>query len=183
MKPTAVAVVFTLIAVGFPGLAAQDKARQSGNKDQQRIAEIQKVIGDTLIELKEPLENVTLAQFLAALEAQLPKDKKITVRIDEEAFGKDLPRIAGARLKLVPRLKNVSFSTILGMSLRKLWMVEELDYAIRPSGVVVTRPRLAAHSAIYSVGDVVTEIPLLLPKLRQESEIFRTSSPRTARPC
>jgi hypothetical protein len=157
------------------GAGAAAKAPQPGNIDPQRIAEIQEQIG-TIIELEEQ-ENISFAEFLALLEAKLPREKKITLRIDKEAFGKELPRIAGAPIKHFPHVKNVTLERCLRMALTKVRAVEELDYAFRTSGVVITRPRLAAHLVVYSVGDVLKQIPQLLPKLKQEVDIFQDLKP------
>jgi hypothetical protein len=41
-----------------------------------------------------------------------------------------------------------------------------VDYAVRPAGVVITRPRLAAREVVYDVRDAVEQAPLLLPNLK-----------------
>jgi hypothetical protein len=52
---------------------------------------------------------------------------------------------------------------------------------ITSKGVVITRPRLAAHSMVYDVADIVREMPLLLPNLKQDSEdIYQDLKPTDA---
>jgi hypothetical protein len=51
---------------------------------------------------------------------------------------------------------------------------EDSIVEIRPGGVLVTGPRLAAHRMVYDVRDLVRQMPLLLPDLTEESpEVYR----------
>src|SRR5207248_3114923 len=111
------------------------------------------------------------------LEGRLPKEKKVSIRLDKEAFGKELPKVAAAQVKL-PKLKGLSLLTVLRLGLSRVAEeTGELDYAVRPNGLVITRPRLASHSAVYQVRDIVEQMPLLLPELKKGADIYQDLKP------
>jgi hypothetical protein len=158
-----------LLLVPLPGLAtAADKSGKPADEAEEQIIEIEAAL-ERPVEIKDFPERMALAKFLAALEPLVPREKRISFRIDEEAFGKDLPKVAEATVTC-PHMKNVTFVTVLRRALRLVSQVEEVDYAIRPEGVVITRPRLASHRCVYDVRSIVRCLPLLLPDMREESQ-------------
>jgi hypothetical protein len=168
MKPNALLRAFAPFILGSVAIASgQEKRADLRTKDQEAIAQIQKLLFDTLIDIEGFPEELPLAKFLAALEAKFPKGKKVSLRIDEEAFGDQLPQVAGAMVRIRP-MKDVGVVTVLRRALSQVEKIE-LDYGIRPTGVLITRPRLAAHLMIYDVRDEVRQIPHLLPILRKYS--------------
>jgi hypothetical protein len=119
--------------------ADQGRLAASAIKANERIAEIQKLL-ETTIDTKGFPEEMSLAQFLARMEAKLPDGKKVTLKIDDEAFGKQLSKVADATFTM-PRMKDVSIATVLRKGLAQLPAGVEVDYGIRPIGVVITRFR------------------------------------------
>src|SRR5205823_4429008 len=63
----------------------QDEARER----------IQKLLDEQLIETMPFQQPLPLAKMLAVVEKQLPKDKKVALRIDEEALGNQFAEVAG----------------------------------------------------------------------------------------
>ena len=176
MKPNTCVFVFALIALGPARVAtAQDKPAKPAGTAEERIAQIQKLVISTQIETEALQEPLT--KFLAILEGRLPKEKKVSIRLDKEAFGKELPKVAAAQVKL-PKLKGLSLLTVLRLGLSRVAEeTGELDYAVRPNGLVITRPRLASHSAVYQVRDIVDQMPLLLPELKKGADIYQDLKP------
>jgi hypothetical protein len=175
VKPISLVLFFALLTVTAVGTAAAgEKTDGLRTKDQEVILRVQKALEDTVVDTKDFAGETTLAKVLAALEAKLPAGpearlpagNKITIRIDEEAFGKQFPQLRDAPLDL-PVMKNVSLLTVLRKVLAKAGKVEEVDYGIRPTGVIITRPRLAAHTMAYDVRHLVPQTPLLVSQLQR----------------
>src|SRR5437879_3947343 len=76
----------------------QDKSNDTSSKSDQNIARIQQFLSEASIDTKGWPKEMSLTELLKTLEAGLPRNKKITLRIDEKAFGKNLPRIASATM-------------------------------------------------------------------------------------
>jgi hypothetical protein len=159
-------LVFAFFVLGCGDIAAQDKRANPGTKGEEAIVRIQKILAAPLADTKGLQEELPLAKFLAAVEARLPPGRKVSLRIDQEVFGKQLPQVADAKVKL-PLLKNVSLATVLRRALLQVDQVE-VDYGIRPTGVVITRPQLTAHWMVYDVRDLVQQMPLLLPDWKKQ---------------
>jgi hypothetical protein len=136
------------------------------NKAEMAAVRIREIL-ETPISTNDLPKEISLAKLLEALEAKLPAGKKLALRIDREAFGKQVAAVADAPIK-IRALKNVSAGTVLRLALSEVAEVEEVDFAFRPSGVVITRPRLAVHEMIYDVRDIIPELPRLLPELREQ---------------
>jgi len=164
-------VAFALTAIAFGRAAtgvAQDKSTDPEIAAQQRRAQIQKILTDTVIDTKDLRGEMPLAKFLVALEAKMPEGNKISLRIDEEAFGKWRSELASASV-MCPLQEKVSVATVLRRVLSQVSKVAEVDYAFRPAGVVLTQPRLAAHEVVYDVRALEQQMPLLLPELESQS--------------
>ncbi len=181
MKRSMVAsLMLTFLSGAFPPFGpaaitvAQDQTVDPAI-DVEKRAQIQQLLEETLIDSKDLQKEMSLTKLLATLETKAPKGKKLSLRVDEEAFGERLPGIAGATIKL-PALKNVSLATVLRIVLDQV--PEEADYAVRPTGVVLTRPRLASHQVIYDARDLVRQMLFLAPELRrQDPELYRGLKP------
>src|SRR5437879_3996457 len=101
MKQNQIVGIALLLPITVPGVAlAQYKATKPGQIGKQKIAQIEKLLGEELIETIGYQEKMPLAKFLDALEDHLPKDKKIALRIDKEALGKDLAKLEQAEVRL-----------------------------------------------------------------------------------
>jgi hypothetical protein len=165
MKPYLWPIICTLTGLLSPPFAlGQDKSVPAGEVNEQKIAQIQKLLDETLIETKDLQEKTPLTKFLVALESQLPKDKKIALYLDKEPFGADLPRIMQAEVWLLHFAKpgTTSLRSALHTLLKQLPKDVDVDYGIRADGIVLTRPHLAAHRWVYDVRDIVKEMPSLV---------------------
>jgi hypothetical protein len=181
MKHMMLTLFVAVLVVAPVGTAfAQDKPAKPATKEEQAIARVRAVLGNR-ITTKGLDEEMPLAKLLAALEAKLPEGKKITLRIDEEGFGKQYAKIAAFPI-VVPIVTNVSLRAVLRKVLNQVAGVEEVDFGIRPSGVVITRPRLAAHKVVYDVRDVVRQMPIPPPDRQEDpAQVYPDVAP-TDRP-
>lgn len=141
---------------------------------QKKIAHIQKLLADTRIDTTAFPEEMPLRKFLAAVRQQLPGEKSIALRLEKKELGKEAAQLADAPVRCAGH-KKWSLHSILHKAVRQVSKDVELDYAIRADGIVITRAPLAANSFVYNVGDILREMPSLLPRLKKESlEIYGT---------
>ncbi len=177
MKTEMMALILALISP-FPACSAVelDKSVDPLIKTEEKIFQIQRFL-ESSVDTRDFPEEMSFVKFLAAMEGKVPDDKKVSLKIDEEAFGKQLPQVAGATIRPL-HVKNVSFETVLRKALAQVSTLVDVDYGIRPTGVIITRPPLAAHSMVYDVRDLVKQMPMLLPNVKRHSgDIFQDIKP------
>jgi hypothetical protein len=150
-----------LICVG--PATAQDQGPDLERKTGERIVQVQKLLTKDIIAFKDFPDDMPFVKFLAAFESQLPEESKVWVRVDEEAFGKDWPTIAETRIRFAAC--NATIRTALRKVISQVPV--EMDIAVRPAGIVLTRPQLTAHRMAYDVRDLVEQMPRLLPQLKK----------------
>jgi hypothetical protein len=104
--------------------------------------------------LSLPATETTFGKLLESLEKQLPEDKKIALRIDKEAFGKDAAKIAEAPVRL-QKLTDVSLITIVRLALAQV--STRTDYRIEAGAFVITTPARALYTASHDIRDLVED--------------------------
>jgi hypothetical protein len=161
MNAHSLTLCFALLVVAPPAAFAGEKQADPDKKTQEAISRVEEILGMP-VDTKDCAGETTFAKILAALEAKSPAAKRFTIRIDKEALGERFPDLANTPLNL-PVMKNVRLLTVLRWALRRVGGADEIDYAIRPPGVVITRPRLAAHTMTYDVRDALKQLPFQVP--------------------
>src|SRR5262249_40280963 len=103
MRPTLMLATCCCIVLTIPlDLRSQDKPISTGPAEDAQVARVQKLLDEIQLETKGFFpEKTPLVKFLAALEAAMQKEHKISLRIDNAAFGADLSRITGAEIRLI----------------------------------------------------------------------------------
>ncbi len=106
-------------------------------------------------------KEMTLGDFLSTIEARAKAKDKFTIRLDTTGLGRDAQRISSTKVKI----SSLPGATVLayvqdayGQVSKKIG--SELDYRIRPDGVVITWARLAAYRAEYDLRKVFRPIEL-----------------------
>jgi hypothetical protein len=147
----------------LPIAFAQDESATTNEPDDKTIARIQKLLDEIEIETKDFKDKMPIAKFLATLEAKLPKDKKITFRIDKQALGDDFAKVSDARVKLAhgPGNEKSSLHWAIAAAIRQLTKEIEVDYAFREDGILLTRAILATHRTVYDIRDIMARMPSL----------------------
>jgi hypothetical protein len=167
MKGISQTLFITLIA--FASMNAWVGGQES---DAKRKLAHHREIRDTVIDTAEFPEEMPLSKFLAALRRQLPADKKVALRLEENELGKEASRLADAPVRCSGR--RMTLTTFLRIAMRQAAKDVELDYDIREDGIVITRASsLVRHSCVYNTADVVRDMPSLLPSLKQcDADLF-----------
>src|SRR6516164_1427332 len=157
---------------------AQDKSAPPNEPDEKTIARIEKLLDEVEIETKDFKDKMPLAKFFAVLETKLPKNKKITFRIDARAFGVASALISGSEVQLVHGRGNekTNLHSALARVLRQLPKDIEVDYGFQTDGVVLTRPMLATHRTVYDIREVVSSMPFVVKEEWFPAGIFRGAS-------
>jgi hypothetical protein len=155
--------IATFALLALAGLSAAAPTAEE-EKAQAELARVQRLLDEPLADATGLDKKLPLAEHLGALQKRLPKAAKLTLSLDNEGLGKDLTKVADAKVAVTDKLNNASLRMILH---RLLKTVPGVDYAVRPGAVVITRTRLAAHRASYFVTDVIDHLPALLPLMRK----------------
>jgi hypothetical protein len=147
-------------------LASANAAMGGENADARKKLARFREIRETVIETTGFPEEMPLSKFLAALHRQLPRDKKIALRLEETELGKEACRLADAPVRCSGL--RTTLSTLLRKAMRQAAADVDLDCDIREDGIVITRASaLVIHSSVYPAADVVREMPSLLPSLKR----------------
>jgi hypothetical protein len=161
-KPLLIAAMW--IGLFLPAVAVgQGNSTTAGEPDEKTIARIQNLLDEIEIETKDFKDKMPLAKLFATLEAKLPKDKKLTLHIDKDAFGADFAKVSTSEVQLVHGRRNekTSLHSALARALRLLPKGVEADYGFRADGIVLTRPNLATHRMVYDIRDIAVYMPFL----------------------
>jgi hypothetical protein len=167
-----------LLAIAVACAAAQEPAGKTDKKTPEAIARVAALL-DAMIETKHFHDEMPLAKFLSALEGALPPKDRITLRVDEKAFGKELPNVLAASVRLPAVPKRMTLHTALRLAISNATN-EDTDFAISPAGILITSPRLAASSITYNVRDVIDRMPRLRPSVieyRHYGDVFSGIDP------
>jgi hypothetical protein len=140
-------------AAGVPAAAVPDK------KHEDTVQKVQNLLDEELVDPKQFQTDRPLAQFLEAVEKQLPKDKRITLRIDKEAFGAKAAEVAATPMRLPPLKGALSLRRVLEMALARIKV--KADYGIETSEVIITTPQRALYRVVYDVRDIVAKPDVL----------------------
>src|SRR5262245_53739491 len=111
-------------------------ATEPAKQQDKAIQAIQQLLDEPLVEGRLFQKELPLAEFLAALEKHLPKDKKLSLRIDEDAFGKKAAAVAATPLRLPASPAKTSLRTVLGLVVKKI--KTRADYRIGAREVAIT---------------------------------------------
>jgi hypothetical protein len=162
MKQRLLMVVLVVVVGPVAAAKAQDKPAKPAPTAEENFRRVQSLLGAPISKIKFPKDEMPLEQYLAVLESRLPEEKNISIRIDKEGLGADFAKVANATIKCLD-MRNKSVRTIMLRAMRQVSDVE-IDYAIRLSGIVITRPQLTADRMVYDIREVVRELPFLSPE-------------------
>jgi hypothetical protein len=143
----------TILAIGMPLSPVAAQMGAVADPKQAAVERNQAIIREHLIETQRFQVGMPLADFLDALERQLPERQKVKLRLDKAAFGAGLAKIAATPIALWPNPKRISLADALGAALSK--SKTKIDYRVGPDGVMLTTPRKALYTIGYAIRDIV----------------------------
>src|SRR5262249_36837052 len=133
------ALLLLLSAIAAPAQAPDGPDQKTdAKKAAEQVARIEQLL-DEPVETKALQEPMELADLLAAVEKQLPKDKKVSFRFDDKAFGKELAAVKKTQVKLPPFPRRMSVRALLRLALSKVVPEadDEIDYLVLPTHVLI----------------------------------------------
>ena len=132
------------VALAVIGLSAGAAHAWNGLAAQARLARVEWLLDETPVEANALGDTLPFDQLLAALSARLPKGAGLSVALDRAALGDDAARVAALPVRVHRGADSVQ--GVLQHAVAQVAARFAVDYAVRPTGVVVTRPRLAART-------------------------------------
>jgi hypothetical protein len=118
-------------------------------KQEQAIQKTRQLLAEKIS--IEPTD-MPLGKLLAALEKQLPEGKKLSLRIDTQAFGKESAKVAEAPIRL-PKMQKVSLGTVVRLAVAQVKI--PTDYRFGDGEYVITTPARAMYTAAHEIGDLL----------------------------
>jgi len=144
-----------MVAIVLFGLLVPGAAQGwTGVARHARIAQIEQLLDETEIETFRFEEKLTVENLLIGLAGRLSKGPGITLSIDRTALGDDAAKLAATTVRF-RTTGTVSLRSALQDLLDQVRPQIEVDYAIRPTAVVLTRARLAARTTNYDIGEAL----------------------------
>src|SRR5262249_8559540 len=139
-----------------PKKEAGPPTKKDGKTQDELVAETERLL-KTRIHIGFHKESIPFVQLLEELRKHMPKDVKMSFRIEESAFGQDLAEVLKAPIKpgIPEEMRKNPFSLEVLLRLAVFQLVPEADYRVEPGQVVITTPERAAYTKPYDVGDLV----------------------------
>ncbi|MCI0461159.1 MAG: hypothetical protein L0Z62_29785 [Gemmataceae bacterium] len=109
----------------------------------------------TLIETAPFQKEMPLARFLEELSKSIPEGKKVPLRLDEEAFGKDRAAVAKAPVKLPAFPRKMTLRTALRLAVARVDERIRVQYRLWPTHLALTTPERTISTITYNVRDLV----------------------------
>lgn len=139
-----------LVAVGTVG-ASSGRPQATPENDLKRVEAIQRVhlLLNQVVETAGFQKEQPLQAFLESVEKSLPKDARLALRIDRDAFGKQTADVEATPVSLptVPRKMNLGTVLRLAMAQCKV----PVDYRIGTAEFVITTPARALYTHVYDI--------------------------------
>ena len=151
MPQLRLAALIVVVGLGTPLVI---RAQTEPDKQQQEA--VQKDLSwltEHQIDRKHFPKAMPLAKFLDAVQKQLPKDKKISLRIDKDAFGAKYDAVAATPIMLPPNVSRLSLGWLLDVVATKI----KADYRIGAAEIAITTPERAFFTADYDLRDVTAK--------------------------
>jgi hypothetical protein len=144
------------VALALVGLSVPAANAWSGVAAQARLAKVEWLLDEAPIDASVLGESLRFDKLLAALSARFPEGAGLSIALDRAALGDDADRVAALPVRV--HLGADSIQGVLQHALAQVATRFEVDYALRPTGVVITRPRLAARTGTYDL-DQALRVP------------------------
>src|SRR5947209_6818296 len=113
-RTAALLLALSLATSGLSPTPADAGAGVEPATEQDRaVRRIQRLLDEELLDAGALQKDMPLTAFLHALEKQLPEGKKVALRLDRDAFGKDLARVAETPVHLPAPPRRLSLRAAL----------------------------------------------------------------------
>ena len=129
-------VLFSLLGFGMLSSARAQSTLEPDKKQEAAIRKMQQLLDGRLVDRTVFAKEMPFAKVLDALAKQFPKDDKITLQFERDAFADKAAEIAATTIRLRPIAANTTLRDVLDQAIGQL--KSELDYRIDASQVVVT---------------------------------------------
>jgi hypothetical protein len=152
------------VGVGTRSVEAQPP-KEAAKPSQARIAQMQRLLAQTLIETGPLQEALPLRRFLQTLQKYLPQEKNLSLQVDTAAFGARSADLNQTSIRMPVLPKKLSLRTLLRLAMSKL--NTEVELGFWPDHIAITTPQRAAYPAVYDIRDVLQQTELLLPQMQK----------------
>ncbi|MBI3824094.1 MAG: hypothetical protein HY289_15610 [Planctomycetes bacterium] len=117
-------------------------------------------------------EHLPFAKFLESLSKQLSQEKKFTVRLDRDAFGKDADKILNEKVVLPPVPARMVANTALRLTLSQTLSYKfQIEFTAGPDELVITTRDRSLFTATYEIGDLLKHARELHESLPKDGKI------------
>jgi hypothetical protein len=148
---------FRLVAlIVFITLSMPLETRAQAEPDKKQQEAVQKALAwliDHHIESKQLPNQLPLLKFLEAVQKQLPKEKKLSLQIDKDAFGAGYDAIAATPITLPAGVNQPSVRFLLDIAAAKI----KADYRIDGGAVTITTRERAVFMAEYDLRELIAK--------------------------
>ncbi|MBI1831383.1 MAG: hypothetical protein HYR84_08035 [Planctomycetes bacterium] len=162
-----------LLVIGMAAPLLAQNADTAQNTARQTLS----LLADLTIDAKPFKEPMPLAKFLDAVEKQLPKDKRIALRIDNAAYGDKVKEVAATPVSLFPGQTRVSVQTALERAIAKI--KTKSDFRIDGTQVTITTLDRSLFTLEHDIRDLLAKsesVGLSGPAFRNADQAERAAS-------
>jgi hypothetical protein len=131
------------------------------------------------VSTKDYQEKLPFAMFLQSLSKQLSDDKKFTVRLDREAFGKDADRMLNEMVLLPPVPVKMVANTALRIALSQTPRHHdyEIEFGGGPDELIITTRDRSLYTVTYDIGNLLKHTRYLHEVIERETKIHDGEKP------
>jgi hypothetical protein len=159
-----------LFAASVSAQSHSDTPKKTREQTYQRMNEV--------VDTKAYQEKLPFAKLLESLSKQLSREKKFTVKLDREAFGKDADKILNELVELPPVPTKMVANTALRLALSQTPHHHdyEIEFSAGPDELVITTRDRSLYAETYDISNILKHTRYLHETLAQLAKMHENGN-------
>lgn len=142
-----------LVSLAMAVALHAQELQEPSKKEQESLQKTRDLLAQVILDAKLCRAQMPLLKFIEAVQMQLPKDTKISLRIDKDAFGDRYAEVTAQPMYAPVASPKGSLQIVLDSSFAR--SKTRIDCRLGENEVVFTTPERALFTAVYDLRGIV----------------------------